>query len=60
MIVQDLCPLDSFSANGVLYFTDSKKSVTCGAGSGSNANFSFKLGIVDLKPANNLPSGPYM
>ena len=59
-MVHDLCPLDSLSAKGVLYFTDSKKSVTCGAGSGSSASFSFRLGMVDLKPANNLPAGHSM
>ena len=51
IIVQDLKPLDSLSANGVLSLTDSKKSMTWGAGSGNMANFSVKFGMSDLKPA---------
>ena len=58
IIVQDLKPLDSFNAKGVLSLTYSKKSVTCGAGSGSMANFSFKFGISDTKPLNSFPLGP--
>ena len=57
-MVHDLNPFDSFNANGVRYFTDSKKLVTCGAGSGIIAIFSFKFGMSDLNPANNFPFGP--